>query len=572
MIDMVSIIALVLPLFASPFFAYLYNRTYKVGVLEVKDKFIEAKVKSVAIDNDVIIIEGKDGRVVSISYIDLGEEFHEFKERTPEQLFYRASVLGRILSSINCEVEVKTVKLSIDTKSLCEKIERELSSLRALIDAQPDNERLREREKILKKIYVRIREGEVVSGFRTYIILRASGRRVDDVKKIVETEAKELARALSISLGVKPRILEKSELKRLLESKLLLAPPLEPTLAGSIESATSIPLSPYESETLNYNGVFLGYRRGTKIPYLYDIRVYGSRHGIIVGPTGKGKTTLLATIANRLYSRNQVDMIIIDPKGDLHTKLYKGIPNYRFSTQTLVGGQVLDIALNALRESGILREYEVNADKIRKARCIGEVEDAIGVRLVYADPSVYIKDLNEVLEYRNISISMDNLTDDGRFFAITILLGLLTYNIYLEKPCSYLRRIIMVDEAWRSSEASIYYTRRLIKESRGFGIGLLFSTQSLSDIPKDITHNFGTAMVFGSSEAKYIREIHELTGLPSKELEETLPTLGVGEVLIKLPDSRTPAIVEIDPEVRVEEGRANFGFLTNQHSATSSSP
>ncbi len=546
---MVSWITIVLPLFASPLFAYLYTKTYRVGTLKVPRRFLDGSVRSLSIENDIVIIEDKNGGYIGTVYIDLGREFHDVKERTPESLFARATILGRLLSSVDSELELRTVKLSLDSAELARKIEHELSSLRTLLETQPDDERLRERERILQRVYMKIRNGESVSGFRTYIVLRRKGRDREEVKNKLRMEAEELSRAISISLGLKPQVLRRSDLRRIVEARMFLAPQLEPALGTVNEAVSSTPMPPYESGTLDPRGVFIGYRRGTKIPFLYNIKEYGTRHVLVVGPTGKGKTTLLATIANRLYSRNQVDMLMIDPKGDLGIMLARGIPRLRFSTSMLIGGRIKDLLIKSLRELGLIGGIGGDEKTLSNTRTLGDIEEALGIRLVYADPSSGIIDLSELNRLRTAVVSLDNLTDDGRFVATLLLLGAFMHALYLENPYSSLRKLLIVDEAWRSSEASIYYTRRLVKEARGFGVGLLFSTQSISDIPKEVTHNFGTAMVFGSSDSRYIRDIQDITGFPEQELTEILPTLGVGQVLVKIPDSRIPCIVDIDPEI-----------------------
>ena len=43
------------------------------------------------------------------------------------------------------------------------------------------------------------------------------------------------------------------------------------------------------------------------------------RHIIVIGPTGRGKTTLLAGLIEQLVSKNLVDIFTIDFKGDFNS-------------------------------------------------------------------------------------------------------------------------------------------------------------------------------------------------------------------------------------------------------------
>ncbi len=558
------ILYLLVPLFSSPVIAFLYSKSYGVGKLRLGFRFIGGRLENLKLMDDVIVAETNSG-YVGVSYIDLGEEFFNFREKTPDYFFTRANVLGRLLSSISSEAELRVARISLDTSTIAERLLKELSSLRAVIESVGEDETLAERERILKKIYTRIREGENISGLRAYMVLRLKGRELDSLCRKLREEAEEVSRGFSIILGIRPKILRGKELRKVMEARLFLAPPMEPIMGGEIEASANIPVPPYENGTLDSRGVFLGYRRKTKIPFFYDIRRYGTRHLLVVGPTGKGKTTLLATIANRLYSRNQADMILVDPKGDLARLVSKGFERMRFCTSTplsrikkpfykSIGGM--------MASPGNQEMFGMLSDR---PSSMGELEDLLGVRLFFVRKECpgRIVDPCRLLEHKRSVVVMDNLTDTGRFMATAMILYCMLENMYEMPTSESLRKLVIIDESWRSGEASLYYTRRLVKESRGFGIGLMFSTQSLTDIPLDVLHNFGTSMVFGSPEAGYIEGVSRLTGFDKKQLIKSIPVLGIGEVMVKLPDTSIPVFVDIDAEVASSSGH-KLAFTINR--------
>ncbi len=540
---------ILIPLFSSPVIAFLYMKSYKIGSLKIKKGFLTAKPKDYYVKDNVLVIRATNS-FIGISYIDLGEDFFNFREKTPEYFFTRATVLGRLISSLSVEAELRVARFSMDTKLLADKILKELSSLRTLLESTSSDEVLKEREKILKNIYIRVKEGEQISGLRAYLVLRIDG---DDEKEVVnklKNEADEIIRGFSIILGINPRVLSKKELYNILETKLLFAPKEKPVIKGEIETVAGLPVPSYEQGTLDSKGVFLGYRKSTRIPFFYNILKYGSRHIIVVGPTGKGKTTLLATIANRLYARNQVDLLLVDPKGDLSQLVARGFRRLRFHPATRITGLQKTMLTNIIQALELPKTGRPSVEDIGKANTLEDLENIMGVKLFFASTISHdnILQLEKIVEYNNDVIVMDNLTDNGRFITTGIILGCFLEQMYKLKPSGFLRKILAIDEAWRSSESSIYYTKRLVKESRGFGIGLLFSTQTLKDIPTEVLHNFGTSIVFGSSESGYIEEIVRLTGLNKKEITNALPMLGIGQVMIKLPESSIPSYIEIDSE------------------------
>ena len=537
----------VLPMLFSPVLVFLYKKTFNIGKISLPKDLVSGRISFIEIKKDgILVLKTKEGKFIGISYIELGEDFFELKEYTPESLLARSYLLGRILSGLTAEAEFRIVRKNIDTAKLSEKIEKELDSLRALMETQPENQKLREREKRLLKIYERISEGEKIGWLTSYIVLRFQGEDRDHVERILLQETNELVRALKIMLGINSRIAAGKELRRIVEAALFLTPQTTPPyLGGEKESFSTVPAPPYERSTLDPKGVFIGYRKGTKIPFLYNLALYGTRHVLVVGPTGKGKTTLLATIVNRVYARGQTNIVIIDPKGDLNSMVSSSITRVRFSSRTVVEKKLIENILSQL-----LPETSGNRYLNGKTRfSLQELEENLGMRLVFADPPENESmPLEKILDTRTVLIVLDNLTDDGRFLMVAVLMRILLEQLYNEEPSKRLKKLIVIDEAWRGSESSLYYTKRLIKESRGFGAGLILSTQSLKDIPSEVLHNFGTIMAFGSSDSSYIQDILSLTGFNIKDVAKELPLLGVGEIIVKLPESIHPAFVEVDPD------------------------
>uniref|UniRef100_A0A7J3ZK52 DUF87 domain-containing protein n=1 Tax=Fervidicoccus fontis TaxID=683846 RepID=A0A7J3ZK52_9CREN len=549
---------MLIPLFASPLVALLYNKTFKVGLIRNGERFVSGSVKRVELLDSLIVFERRDRGYIGIACIGLDDTLFSEKMRSPEDFFSRALILGRLLSNVKAEVELRIAKVSIDVMELSKKIERELSSLRVLLESQSTDERLLERERGLKRLYEKIRSGEKVGWMKPYIILRASDDSKERVVSALEREAEELARAITITLGVQTRVLKSKELGRMLEAMFATTPPVKISLGGEEELSKALAMPPYERESLDPRGVFLGYRVGTKIPFLYDVVRHGTRHILVIGPTGKGKTTLLATIANRLYVRNQVDVTVIDPKGDTEYMLLKGFSRFRISSSTVINSRKASLAFRVLE--GVYGSREKWFESVQNGvygrerneggpMTFEELERALGVKLLYADPPSREFQLNSIVTERYSAIILDNLTDDGRFVAIAILMSLYLEALYRTTPTNRLRRLLVIDEAWRSSEAALYYTRRLVKESRGFGVGLLFSTQTVKDVPEDVIHNFGTIIAFGSADSSYVESIIRIVGYKERGIDKKLQALGVGQAMIKLPDLATLSFIDIDPEV-----------------------
>lgn len=149
----------------------------------------------------------------------------------------------------------------------------------------------------------------------------------------------------------------------------------------------------------------------------------------------------------------------------------------------------------------------------------------------------------------SIILSLSNLTDEGRSMVIGSLMKSLVEWLYTSEPMGKLRKVVMIDEAWRTREASIYYAGRIVRESRSFGVSLVLSTQSIEDLPKELLSNIATVFVFGGMEQKYVESASWLLNLSVDEAREALSTLGVGQALIKIPDNPLPIEIDIDPDI-----------------------
>jgi len=542
----------VAPLFASPLVALLYTKTFGVGKLKPTKKFVGAKAREAWLADGAVVVKSGDREYVGVAYLKLDDSLLYERLRSPDEHYARSLALGRIISGSKLEVELRVARVNADSAELAERLKQELTTLRALIESQPGDERLAERERILKKVYEKVLNGEKLGWMKLYIVLRHKGESPEAVVGELKREALELARALSITLGVKARLLSKKELAAVVEGLFATSPPLKPSVGSEEELSKLLPAPPFERESFGSRGVFLGYRLGTRIPYFFDVAKYGSRHVLILGPTGKGKTTLMATVANRLYARNQVSVLVVDPKGDMDRMLSKGFARLRFSSATLLDAKRANLAYKVLDElyKGALGKIEERSPA-EGPRTLAELEEKLGVRLVYADPpSGTCETPSAALLHRYAALLFDNLTDDGRYVATAVFMSTVLESLYAGEPSPRLRKLLAIDEAWRSSDAALYLTRRLIKESRGFGVGLMLSTQTVKDVPEDVLHNFGTVAAFGSSDASYVESVKKLVGA-SSEVERALPLLGVGQVAIKLPDSHVVSFVEVDPEVVV---------------------
>lgn len=541
----------------APIFAYLLNKTLKSGNIDKPFKRVQKiKIKDFSLIDDIILLKERK-EYYGIYIIELDNNIFKIKDSETE--FYQKMVkLGKILTNIDMETEFRLIKHDIPPDKIATKIKDELDKLSNLKRSDILVKNLEEREKELRRMYELILDGEKIVWASAFIILRKKLNRKDQVE-LFRHEVEEVKKAIEYTLGVKAKKLSKVNISNLLETKFLLAPvPDKPGLVSEKNVFTITPSLLIDNEIPLEKGVFIGYFNDSKRPFLLDVGKYGKYHTLIVGPTGRGKTTLMALLVRRIYARGLLDFCIIDPKGDTVALLPSSLNIYRVSRSTEINYENVQEYLNIInsktnnpsRYMGKLSELHNNLEKKDTVALdyvtLERLETSIFGRLIYVDiGEKNVKRLDkDFFNRRETALLMDNLTDEGRELVSFLLLKTLQDYMYSSGISAETRKILFIDEAWRFSDASIYYTNRLIKEARGFGISLFLSTQSLQDIPEEILHNFGNYIIFGSSDTGYIKSVSNVTGISEEFLLNKLPELGVGKAIFKLAERR-PVIVEI---------------------------
>ncbi|BAN89636.1 helicase HerA domain-containing protein [Aeropyrum camini] len=208
-------------------------------------------------------------------------------------------------------------------------------------------------------------------------------------------------------------------------------------------------------------------------------------HMLVVGPTGRGKTVLLAGLAAQLALLSEargdpVGVVVVDPKGDLASLLEPLAAVYlepRDAQQLPVPGATIPpLSPLTIYNLGLLETSE----RSRAAQAVA----------------------SSLVEY--------SLSTGGRG-----------------------RIVLVVDEAWRLSPSKGVF-EGIAREGRSRGLYGVFATQSPGDLPEAIEHNAGVVAAFGGKAQGYL----ESAGKLGLEGWGKLGVLGVGEAMVRMPGGR----------------------------------
>lgn len=272
------------------------------NMLSQKEAVGAVKVELPSGDVSEVLIDGR--RVVPIAYAAVGYTGKPSRS-SGESLARLARSMGLSVTFISSHLRLRKDKLLREIESEIQKAEMAYSSTRML--------KYRERLKFLESLYTEVSRMHVpyASGFS--IIVWVPSNNPDAV-----SEAEAFRAIVEAELGVK---LERVELKSLRDLADLLA---YRALPGP-ESQAPVPAP---RKPPSPNGLVLGRKAGdpstiVMVEWPKDLE----SHGAIIGPTGKGKTVLLAGLSAQLALRFGVNVTVVDPKGDL-SRLLGGIADH----------------------------------------------------------------------------------------------------------------------------------------------------------------------------------------------------------------------------------------------------
>lgn len=256
-------------------------------------------------------------------------------------------------------------------------------------------------------------------------------------------------------------------------------------------------------------------------------------HMGVYGPTGRGKTVLLAGIASQLGVRSETSLdpymvIVVDPKGDL-ASLLSGIAT-RLEKPT--PGECIPLPrLDGTAEYLVRSSLEAGGGRSSIKPCIGTL---LGRGLIIYD--------------------LSGLPNEDRNVAAALIMA----SLALEASESRLpgRIALVLDEAWRAAQGSGLHMIMALREGRSKGLHVIYATQSPGDVPQPVADNTRTLAVFGGYTRGYTEMVRRL-GL---EDSRSLLALPVGMTILRVGDLPPVRVRILDFKKLLKTPHAGLGI------------
>lgn len=501
---------------------------------------------------DVIIERGS--RVIVNRYLVVrGSE--PGAEAGEAEIVKRARAFAGLLGSLPTGVEVRILKGELDLSSYLRRLANDMANLAVDLEHAEDprrRARLSARLRSLRKIYEGILSGRSYARISLYLRISVDGEERDKALSKADYYEKLCQLTLREALGLVAERPGRLELLDLWLSDVGVKPPRSNEYA-TIEAAAlgAMASAPVRSSPAPADGLLLGFEKETGHPLAMRAEeLY--KHVAVIGPTGRGKTTLLASIIEELASKGISGFIAVDFKGDMpmyvagelvevinHEALrldLRGLAAFP-ATQQLIPLIAESIAFSlGISAEEALEDIEGLASSVpgRPPR------SPSGIALLEAfEEGMGPGDIEGLISRDFIA----DLSGEGSVMQnlhACLLIGML--RLAAQKSREGLGKVLIIDDAWRVTRFRAL--AELIKEGRSRRAGVALASQNPGDFPRDILENIHTFLIFGSPNRDYAESAEAMLGVEG--LGRALRALGIGEALYMNALERHPRAIRIN--------------------------
>ncbi len=537
------------------------------------------------IENKLLMYDEKN-RIYGIAFAVIDDIPYTYFDLSEKELIYKIKNFVNLLSSVRDEIILFIIKRSVNEAKFILNLERKISTLRIMRKADPTNMRIQKKLSQLEELYSKILRGERPIIVNYVLAVKSQGYLRSKILSDLDMKINNIMSALEAGLNIRMRVASKNEVEYILTFGLRGRAKSEIEVTSS-HLAPFTPLSYTKRPRIDIeDGIYLGRDLTTETPVLINIKEHMIRHILILGPTGRGKTTLASILVSKLVNEYNMPCWIIDYRGEYKDRVNMenvliiradknqiNLLDYMYTTPRVRANQIVE-ALSIVKKLTPTEEYALldsllNVYSMKENPNLSDLIEYLRNKCksssLHIDERAALQSLitklntiyDRVFSTQTISISIASLTntpvifdlstipDEYRdLYVITVLQILLNYMTYRRE---HKLLVVTLDEAWRilRKPKGRQALLRFFKEGRGYGIIAIVITQDFSDIPSEILDNAGAIFAFGSHSKDYIDKVAKYMNLNEIE-KEKMTWLKTGEALLRLYGDPRPLWIRID--------------------------
>ncbi len=531
-------------------------------------------------DNIFLIHRSND--VVGLAVYVVDDIPYSYRDVSQDFLIQQVKSFTGFITAIRDDVSIVLLKRKVDQTSFMKDVERKIVNYKIMASADPANPQIMKKLSRLEKLYERMIKGEKPVGIKYYIIVKARASSERGLKKALEAKSNTVISSFKASLGLDIRKATSSETLEAVSLGVLKETKYNIVLESDV--GFMVPISYVKRPKIPNKGIYLGLDIDYNTPVFYDFEKYLTKHVVVIGPTGRGKTTFLYTLAKRTIEEYEVPVWVFDLRGEF-LSLGKSLPIFTiidpeksninilhtwFTSPRIRAKQIVELVKSIttltskeeyLLYMALIKTYESMSSPtfenlvstiaaLSKDYGDKDVEFSLLTKIETIRSKIFFGKLH-VFEFKKpIIFVLHKLPEEYRKLYTLALLQILNNYMLTLTPTNNIRYLVILDEAWRlmDTHSSKKIVKTLIKEGRGYGLAVALASQDISDFPKEILDNAGTLVVFGSNSRDYIESISKYMKLNETD-KEKITWLKTGEALVRIVGDPRPLWVKISPEI-----------------------
>ncbi|MEM4717833.1 MAG: DUF87 domain-containing protein [Desulfurococcaceae archaeon] len=524
--------------------------------MRVLNKFISAisalardslliNISKIEINPPDLVVYLSSNRLVLSRFLICRDVDYTVSELTEDVLRKQLDSYVALINSLPSNIHIYMVKEELDISSLAKRLANEIVNTQAEIDTVlEESTRLKLSVKLekLKTLYSLIMGGRPFLRVSLVLVYRVVSNDLGVAKSMGDYYESIIQNMFKNMFGIKLERASYTDIFYLVLSMLGIVekPGTNVVNVDAYKIASFQPVIIEKIPNL-VDSLVVGYVRDTLHPV--EIKIEDLfKHLAVIGPTGRGKTTMLAGLLEQLLAESYLKIIAIDFKGDLKRYISNLVEvlTPREAPITLFSKPYsIDTAdWNAIIVEALSNASGFPGENIIKALIILEQHGEKG--LMYPQASVLIPFI-ELLEKDGKPDILVNKLRDGNILIDVEGYGISYQNAYVAMCIGIIRHILLrdsvnnmngavlaIDDAWRV--LNLKTLSEIIREGRSRKVGVILSTQNPSDIPIELLENMYHVAIFGSRNGEYVKRISRMLSIEDSVIS-MLPRLGVGEAV-----------------------------------------
>jgi len=305
-----------------------------------------------------------------------------------------------------------------------------------------------------------------------------------------------------------------------------------------------------------------------------DLDSMPSGFGLVVGPTGMGKTWTVSTIVYRLM-KSGIKVLILDPHGE-----YLRLPNiepldvtrkfvnpfgldgvtdmervHRLSMAFEVFGIPRDLVITDLKtiyQNGLYKGFFKSMEWLR-ARSDNELFSLALDRLMSYLGDVEIVPVDVLLDNKALLFGSVKSSPDLMSFLMGVVMDHVHTYMMSQSISERLQQLLVIDEAYFVLGNPLM--EYIVRGARKFGLGTIMVSQTITGIDTNVLQNIPLMIVLGGSDA-YVNEVAKVLNLTNEDIKwltTALPPHMAGlttKALIITGPIKRQATIELEPAVK----------------------